>query len=218
MLYAVMLYVVMLGRSEEMYPKFVCVRKKMGVLKKNTKDAAWEKGGCVGNIENISEAISDNLFCQLLHVFSPLQWLQMGRTHDCDKDYSCNSIKPNKPFSKNTSNSGYFWVPPRIEEVLYSTAYQARKEREREISLIKKFLHWKSVSSSGRVNKECTILCVQIFKNYTKKQMTFNSLNTTTVTICTTFFNINTAFFFHKAHLYISYDSQNKSDYFSGSW
>ena len=31
-------------------------------------------------------------------------------------DWSCNSIKPNKPFKKNTS--GYFWVPPSIHSYI----------------------------------------------------------------------------------------------------
>jgi hypothetical protein len=46
------------------------------------------------------------------------QWEK--RWYDCieakeeyfEGDQSCNTIKPNKPFFKSTSNSGYFWVPP----------------------------------------------------------------------------------------------------------
>ena len=33
-----------------------------------------------------------------------------------ERGWSCNSIKPNKPFKKN--NSSYFWVPPHLFELI----------------------------------------------------------------------------------------------------
>jgi len=74
-----------------------------------------------------------------------------------------------------------------MDEVLFSTAYQARKERV--AGLIKKFVQWKSAPSSRKVKKEGNILCVQIPKCIPKILPPI-SLNNVKVSICTTYFSV----------------------------
>jgi hypothetical protein len=53
-----------------------------------------------------------------------------------------------------------------MDEVLFSAAYQARRERERErvAGLIKKFVQWKSVPSRRSVTKKEACFASQIPK------------------------------------------------------
>jgi len=87
-----------------------------------------------------------------------------------------------------------------MDEVMFSTAYQARKKRV--ACLIKKFVQWKILPSRGRVTKKDVCFAFKIPKSV-PKLLTFNAVNNMKVAICTACFSTtNNAFFSQSAFTY----------------